>query len=58
MRGLQMDQYKIEGYEILVRVPRAYPGHTSAVVYLPLEWTNARVKIVRIDPIQNEEETE
>ncbi len=53
-----MDQYKIEGYEILVRVPRAYPGHTSAIVYLPLTWANTRVKIVRIDPLQNEEEME
>lgn len=44
------DRYEIEGYEILERVPRAYSRQSSATLYLPLEWANKRVKVVRIDP--------
>lgn len=44
------DRYEIEGYEILERVPRAYSRQSSATLYLPLEWANKRVKIVRLDP--------
>ncbi len=44
------DRYEIEGYEVLERVPRAYSRQSSATLYLPLEWANKRVKIVRLDP--------
>jgi len=44
------DRYEIEGYEILERVPRAYSRQSSATLYLPLEWANKRVKVVRLDP--------
>ena len=44
------DRYEIVGYEVLERVPRHYPGHGSATLYLPKEWGNKRVKVVRIDP--------
>ncbi len=43
------DRYEIEGYEILERVPRAYSRQSSATLYLPLEWANKRVKVVRLD---------
>ena len=44
------DHYEIDGYEVLERVPRAYSRQSSATLYLPLEWANKRVKIVRLDP--------
>ena len=44
------DHYEIEGYEVLERVPRAYSRQSSATLYLPLEWANKRVKVVRLDP--------
>ena len=44
------DRYEIEGYEVLERVPRHYSGQSSATLYLPLEWANKRVKVVRLDP--------
>ena len=44
------DRYEIEGYEVLERTPRAYSRQSSATLYLPLEWANKRVKIVRLDP--------
>jgi len=44
------DRYEIDGYEVLERVPRAYSGQSSATLYLPLEWANKRVKVVRLDP--------
>jgi hypothetical protein len=44
------DRYEIEGYEALERVPRHYSGQSSATLYLPKEWGNKRVKVVRIDP--------
>ncbi len=49
-RSRSPDHYKIEGYEVLERVPRAYSGQSSATLYLPLEWANKRVKVVRLDP--------
>ena len=44
------DRYEIEGYEVLERTPRAYSRQSSATLYLPLEWANKRVKVVRLDP--------
>ena len=44
------DRYEIEGYEILERIPRHYSRQSSATLYLPLEWANKRVKVVRLDP--------
>ena len=49
-RSRSPDRYEIEGYEVLERVPRAYSGQSSATLYLPLEWANKRVKVVRLDP--------
>ena len=43
------DRYEIEGYEVLERVPRAYSRQSSATLYLPLEWANKRVKVVRLE---------
>jgi hypothetical protein len=43
-------EIEIEGYEVLERVPRAYSRQSSATLYLPLEWANKRVKVVRLDP--------
>ena len=43
------DCYQIRGYEILERVPRAYSRQSSATLYLPLEWANKRVKVVRLE---------
>ena len=48
--GCTPDRYEIEGYEVIERVPRAYSRQSSATLYLPLEWANKRVKIVRLDP--------
>jgi len=45
------DRYEIEGYEVLERVPRRYSRQSSATLYLPLEWANKRVKVVRLDPL-------
>jgi len=47
---LAPDRYEIEGYEVLERVPRRYSRQSSATLYLPLEWANKRVKVVRLDP--------
>jgi hypothetical protein len=47
--GCTPDRYEIEGYEVLERVPRAYSRQSSATLYLPLEWANKRVKVVRLD---------
>ena len=44
------DRYEIEGYEVLERIPRHYSTQSSATLYLPLEWANKRVKVVRLDP--------
>jgi hypothetical protein len=44
------DHYEIGGYEVLERVPRQYAGQSSSTLYLPREWANKRVKVVRIDP--------
>ena len=44
------DTYEIRGYEVLERVPRAYSRQSSSTLYLPLEWANKRVKVVRLDP--------
>ena len=49
-RSRSPDRYEIEGYEVLERVPRAYSRQSSATLYLPLEWANKRVKVVRLDP--------
>lgn len=43
------DRYEIEGYEVLERIPRAYSRQSSATLYLPLEWANKRVKVVRLE---------
>ena len=48
--GCTPDRYEIDGYEVLERVPRAYSRQSSATLYLPLEWANKRVKVVRLDP--------
>ena len=48
--GCTPDRYEVEGYEVLERVPRHYSGQSSATLYLPLEWANKRVKVVRLDP--------
>ncbi len=48
--GCTPDRYEIEGYEVLERVPRHYSRQSSATLYLPKEWGNKRVKVVRIDP--------
>jgi hypothetical protein len=42
------DRYEIDGYEVLERTPRHYSGQSSATLYLPLEWANKRVKVVRL----------
>ena len=47
---LAPDRYEIVGYEVLERVPRHYSRQSSATLYLPLEWANKRVKVVRLDP--------
>ncbi len=44
------DRYEIEGYEVLERTPRHYSGQSSSTLYLPKEWGNKRVKVVRLDP--------
>lgn len=44
------DHYEIDGYEVIERVPRQYAGQSSSTLYLPREWANKRVKVVRIDP--------
>lgn len=43
------DRYELEGYEVLERIPRAYSRQSSATLYLPLEWANKRVKVVRLE---------
>jgi len=48
--GCTPDRYEIDGYEVIERVPRAYSRQSSATLYLPLEWANKRVKVVRLDP--------
>ena len=44
------DHYEIDGYEVLERTPRHYSGQSSSTLYLPKEWGNKRVKVVRLDP--------
>lgn len=43
------DRYEIEGYEVLERTPRHYSGQSSSTLYLPKEWGNKRVKVVRLE---------
>jgi len=43
-----------QAYEVLERVVKA--RGTSGGVYLPISWTGKRVKILLLDPVENNEE--
>lgn len=46
------DRYEIGGYEVIERTVR--PGNQcSARLNLPLSWQGLRVKVVRIDPLED-----
>jgi len=48
------DRYDIEGYEVIERTVR--PGNQcSARLNLPLSWQGLRVKVVRIDPLPEDD---
>ena len=48
-------QMKVEvmGFEAIEKVVRA-SGH-SGRIYVPIQWTNCRVKLIRLDPVCNKE---
>jgi putative transposon-encoded protein len=41
-----------QAYEVLERIVKA--RGTSGGVYLPVSWTGKRVKILLLDPVENE----
>jgi len=49
------DKYEIDGHEVIERTVR--PGNKcSARLNLPLSWRGLRVKVVRLDPISEDED--
>jgi len=45
---------EIEGYEVVEKIVKS--GGNSGRVYLPIDWLNCRVKVIRIDPVKNRHE--
>jgi putative transposon-encoded protein len=43
-----------QAYEVIERVVKA--RGTSGGVYLPVSWTGKRVKVLLLDPVENEKE--
>lgn len=43
-----------QAYEVIERIVKA--RGTSGGVYLPVSWTGKRVKILLLDPVENEKE--
>jgi putative transposon-encoded protein len=41
---------EVEGYEAIEKIVMS--GGNSGRVYLPIDWLNCRVKVIRIDPIK------
>lgn len=39
---------EIEGYEVIEKVVKS--GGNSGRVYVPVDWLNCRVKVIRINP--------
>ena len=41
---------EVEGYEAIEKIVMS--GGNSGRVYLPIDWLNCRVKVIRIDPVE------
>jgi len=42
---------EVEGYEAIEKIVK--PGGNSGRVYMPIDWLNCRVKVIRLDPLKN-----
>ena len=40
---------EVEGYEAIEKIVMS--GGNSGRVYLPIDWLNCRVKVIRLDPV-------
>ena len=45
---------EVEGYEAIEKIVK--PGGNSGRVYVPIDWLNCRVKVIRLDPVKKREE--
>jgi len=45
---------EVEGYEAIEKTVK--PGGNSGRVYVPIDWLNCRVKVIRLDSLQKREE--
>jgi len=41
---------EVEGYEAIEKIVKS--GGNSGRVYVPIDWLNCRVKVIRIDPVK------
>ncbi|GAI07005.1 unnamed protein product [marine sediment metagenome] len=41
---------EIEGYEAIEKIVKT--GGNSGRIYVPIQWMNCRVKLIRLDPVE------
>ena len=46
----KMMRVEIEGYEAVEKIVKA--GGNSGRIYVPVNWMNCRVKLIRLDPLE------
>ncbi len=46
-------EIKVTGFEAIEKKVKA--GGNSGRIYVPIQWMNCRVKLIRLDPINNKE---
>jgi len=46
-------EVKVTGYEAIEKKVKA--SGNSGRIYVPIQWMNCRVKLIRLDPISNKE---
>ena len=49
---IQME-IKVAGYEAIEKKVKA--SGNSGRVYVPVQWTNCRVKLIRLDPLESQD---
>lgn len=42
---------EVEGYEAIEKIVK--PGGNSGRVYVPIDWLNCRVKVIRLEPLKS-----
>ena len=54
--GYSEVQMKVEvvGFEAIEKTVKA--GGNSGRIYVPIQWMNCRVKLIRLDPVANKKE--